>query len=424
MPLTQKLWAVAATLAAPALRLMLRRRVRQGQEEGGRLAERFGRDTTPRPTGRLLWLHAASVGESLSALPMLLALPPSVSILFTTGTRTSAALLAARLAELGLAGRVTHRYVPLDVPAWAARFLDYWRPDAACFMESEIWPNLLAACRERTIPLALVNARLSPRAASGWSRVPGLARHLFSGFALVAARSEADAARLRALGADPVLCWGDLKTAADPLPADPGEVTRLSGLLAGRPRWLAASTHPADDAIVGAVHATLSPRYPGLLTVIVPRHPERGAALARRFAASRRALGEPAPAGGGIWVADTLGELGLLYRCCPIVLIGKGFASGPSAGGGQNPWEPAQLGCAVATGPATQNFEESVALLRRMGALQVVQDEDALAVWLDSMLSDPTAAARMGQAARSATRMAAGLPARLAERLVGLMDER
>ncbi len=421
MPLSERVWAASASLAAPALRAMLRRRAARGKEEAARLAERFGIEVMPRPAGRLLWLHAASVGESLSALPLLAALPPDVTTLFTTGTRTSAALLDSRLPALGLSGRVLHRYVPLDVPAWAARFLDHWLPDAACFMESELWPNLLGACRRRGLPTALLNARMSARSAAFWRWAPGLARRLLGGFALVAARSQADAARLHGLGARGVLAWGDLKAASPPLPADPASVRRLSELLGAAPRWLAASTHPADDDVVAAVHARLAPRHPGLLTVIVPRHPERGAALAARFGAPRRALGAPPPPGGGVWVADTLGELGLLYRCIPIVLIGKGFGPDARQTGGQNPREPAQLGCAVATGPETGNFTEAVAALALAGGLKVVESADELADWLESMLADPAAVAAMGRAAQAASSRDADLAPRLATRLVALM---
>ena len=419
-PLSAQLWAGATTLAAPALRAMLRRRAARGKEVASRLPERTGIEAASRPAGPLLWLHAASVGESLSALPLLQALPAGLTTLFTTGTRTSAELLAARLPELGLQTRVLHRFVPLDVPAWAARFLDHWRPDAACFLESELWPNLLRACRRRGIPTALVNARLSARSARAWASVPGLARHLLGGFALVTAQSHADAARLGALGAGRVLVWGDLKAAADPLPADAAALARLSAELGDRPRWLAASTHPGDDDAVVQVHHRLAARHPGLLTAIVPRHPDRGAALAERFAAPRRALGQPPPFGGGLWIADTLGELGLLYRCFPIVLVGKGFPPG----GGQNPWEPARLGCAVATGPDTRNFADAVAALQQAGALHVVQDGAALSAWVDAMLSDRAACEAMGKAGLIVAGAVSDLPARLAGRLAALMPQR
>ncbi len=414
---TKRAWALAATAAAPALLLMLRRRAARGKEDPARLSERRGFPCGPRPPGRLLWLHAASVGETLSALPLLAALPEELNVLFTTGTRTSAHLLQTRLQEAGLAHRVHHRFIPLDVPAWAARFLDAWRPDAACFLESELWPNLLSACAARRIPVALANARLSARSARQWARAPGLAREVLGHFAWIAAQSEADAARLTALGATSVDAPGNLKFAAPPLPVDAAELARLRALLGDRPRWLAASTHPADDAIVAACHEALAARHPGLLTAIVPRHPERGAALASLHAAPSRAAGQ-APPDAGIWIADTLGELGLFYRCFPLVLIGKSFAGG----GGQNPWEPAQLGCAILCGPDMQNFPDAVARLRQAGALAQVPDQAALADALDAYLGHPNCLAQAGAAGRQETALATDLPARLAARLVALID--
>jgi 3-deoxy-D-manno-octulosonic-acid transferase len=415
------LWSATATAAAPALRGMLRRRLARGKEIEARLPERYGTASLARPPGKLLWLHAASVGETVSALPMIAALPPQIRVLFTTGTVTSATLLATRLNELALNHRVLHQFVPLDVPAWAARFLDHWRPDAACFLESELWPNLLAAARSRHIPMALINARLSPRSATAWSRMPGFASQVLGSFAWVAAQSAEDAERLRRAGAVLVDSPGNLKFAAPPLPAAEGAVQTLLNVLGGRPRWLAASTHPHDDAIILQAHRALAARHPNLLTTIVPRHPERGAQLAETTQAPRRSLGEAPPPASGIWIADTLGELGLFYRCFPLVLMGKSFAQGRE-GGGQNPWEPAQLGCAIVTGPAMGNFPEAVSRLSSAGALLTTPDPDALIAALDSLLSNPAQAAEMGQAARQATATARDLPAILAARLTHLME--
>ena len=224
MSLLSSVWASAATAASPALRVVLRHRARRGKEVAERLAEREGVDGTPRPEGRLLWLHAASVGESVSILPVLSAIARAASdltILLTTGTVTSATLLDRRLPELGLQGRVVHRFAPLDVPRWTDRFLDHWRPDAAAFIESELWPNLLAGCRSRGIPAALLNARLSARSHRRWRRAPGLAGELLAVFSVIQAQSELDATRLRDLGASIVTAPGNLKFAAPPLPADP-----------------------------------------------------------------------------------------------------------------------------------------------------------------------------------------------------------
>jgi len=416
------LYAGATTLAAPALRLMLRRRVARGKEVAARLGEREGIDPTPRPPGRLLWLHAASVGESVSMLPVLAALPAGLHVLMTTGTVTSAELLARRLPELGLADRVTHRFVPLDVPRWAARFLDHWRPDAAAFVESEIWPNLLAACRARAIPTMLVNARISARSFAHWRRVPGLARDLFGGFALVQAQSPAVAERVCALGAPRVIDEGNLKFAAPPLPHDAAELARLRELIGARPVWLAASTNAGEEALLLPVHDRLAARFPGLLTLIVPRHPERGAeiaALAASRPVTRRGLGEPPPP-GGVWVADTLGEMGLFYRLAPFAFVGRSFV--PL--GGQNPLEPARLGCAVVMGPHVFNFAEAVEMLEAAGALDLVADPAALEAWLAAMLADPARAATMGARGQAAVRGFEGLVGRTATLIAGLADAR
>ena len=423
MTLLPALWAGAATLAAPALRLSLRERVRRGKEIAARLPERRGIDPTLRPSGRLLWLHAASVGETVSVLPVLAALArlaPDLRLLLTTGTVTSATLLARRLPDLGLMERVLHRFAPLDVPAWARRFLAHWRPDAAGFVESELWPNLLAACRGQRVPAMLLNARLSARSAGRWRRAPGFAREVLGSFASVRAQSAADAARFSALGAPNVSAPGDLKFAAPKLPVDEAELERLRALIGDRPRWLAASTHQGEEAIAIAVHRRLAPSHPGLLTVIAPRHPARGAAVrdgASSVQVSRRALGEPPPE-GGIWIADTLGELGLLYRLCGIALVGRSLVA---PGGGQNPLEPARLGCALAVGPHTDNFAAAVAALQQAGGLACVSNAATLADWLDAMIRDPLRRKAAAQAAASVCDRYADLPERTAEALLLLL---
>jgi 3-deoxy-D-manno-octulosonic-acid transferase len=419
----QPLWAGAATIASPALRLLLRYRVTRGKEIGPRLAERRGIDRTPRPAGRLVWLHAASVGEMTSVLPVLTALAaldPDVSMLLTTGTVTSALVLAQRLPALGLSGRLMHRFVPLDVPAWVGRFLDHWRPDAACFVESELWPNILAACRVRSIPAMLINARMSARSHAKWSRFPWAAHTVLSGFARIHARGEEDARRLRALGASRIEVMGDLKLSAPDLPADPVVLRELHGQLAGRPVFLAASTHPGEEPLIQQVHDALRMRHPGLLTIIAPRHPERGAELAGALGAPTRQQGE-APPDEGVWIADTLGELGLWYRLSQVAFIGRSLIA---PGGGQNPLEPARLGCAIATGPYVENFTEHVALLRAADALEVTGDVPELTRFVDQMLADRSARWRMGERAKAAVKAPESLPHDTARALLELMEGR
>ena len=408
MPLTDLIWRGLATLAAPLLRRLLLRRAARGKELADRLPEREGIDPTPRPPGKLVWIHAASVGESVSMLPVLPHLT-GVTVLFTTGTVTSAALLAPMLGDA-----MMHRFVPLDVPVWVARFLDHWRPDAAVFVESELWPNTLAACRARAIPTMLVNARMSERSARGWGRVPGLARQVLGTFAQVRARSDNDATRLRRLGASHVVVAGDLKLAAPALNADTDEVARLRTVIGKRPVWLAASTHSGEEAIAERIHHALAADLPGLLTIIAPRHACRGTALCPD--APHRAAGQD-PA-GGLWVADTMGELGLLYRLAPVVFVGRSLVGF----GGQNPWEPARLGCATAVGPQTANFDDAVSALSAAGALTVVADAAALQGWVWTMLTDPARRQSASVAGQHAAMGASGLPAETARAILGLIE--
>ena len=403
------------------MRLLLRRRLKAGREIAGRLRERRGFADGDRPAGRLLWVHAASVGETIAVLPVLSVLahrPDRPAILLTTGTASSARLLAGRLPALGLVGSVRHRMVPLDVPRWVERFLDAWRPDAAAFVESELWPNTLAALRRRGTPAALVNARLSPRSARGWSHVPGLTREIFSTFTIIWARSDEDRARFTRLGCR-VDAVGDLKAAAGPPDCDPHELARWQSVLGDRPRWSAASTHPGEEDIVAAAHAAAANDHARLLTIIAPRHPERGAAIAAMLGnAPRRSCGDPPPHGAGFWLWDTIGELGLLYRLAPLVLVGRSLAM--TAPGGQNVLEPARLGCTIATGPYTGNFETAVACLREVGALTVVTDGPSLASWLDRRLNDVPAAVEAGERGRIAATQPSDIIETMAAMLAGL----
>lgn len=413
-------WRIATRLAVPAIRWNLRRRLRQGKEEAGRLPEREGHGAA-RPEGRLLWLHAASVGETLAVLPLLDALSardPALNLLVTTGTVTSARLLPQRLSA-GMRARVIHRFVPLDVPAWVARFLDGWRPDAACLVESELWPNLIDACAARGIPTALLNARISARSFRRWRNFgPRLIRRLLGRFALIAPRSAEDAARLEALGAPRLAPPGDLKLAAAPLPADPAGLEALRDAIGGRPVLLAAVTHPGEEAAVLAAARELAPRFPELLTILAPRHPERGAQVAALAqGAPRRSLGA-LPGEGPAYVADTIGELGLFYRVASMAFIGGSLV----AHGGQNPLEAARLNCPVILGPHMENFADATAALLAAGGARQLRDAGALAGVVADMLSHPERAAGLVAGAARVVSAASDLPGRLAGALLDLLQ--
>ncbi|MBU6418426.1 MAG: 3-deoxy-D-manno-octulosonic acid transferase [Proteobacteria bacterium] len=401
-------YAGATRLAAPVLRRMLLRRVARGKEIEARLPEREGIASLPRPPGRLIWVHAASVGETVSALPVIRLLAAAGTVLLTTGTVTSARLAAERLPE-----NAVHQFVPLDVPGWVARFLDHWRPDAAVFLESEIWPNLLTACDARGIRRFLINGRISAASTANWRRAPATARKLLGGFIAIHAQSAGDAANFRALGVANVLEWGNLKFHAAPLPCDEAALAALRAALPG-PVWLAASTHPGEEELVFAAHRALLAEFPALVTLLVPRHPERGAEVAAICsAAPRRALGQM-PAPGQVYVADTLGELGLFFRLSPFAFVGNSLAGF----GGHNIVEPAILGRPVICGPHLENFEESAARLRAAEALREVADAPSLAAAVQGWLADPHAAQAAGTRAAAAFMDTERLPERLSHAIL------
>ncbi len=371
----------------PLVRLYLRRRCRRGKEDRLRLGERRGIAGIARPPGPLIWIHSASVGEATAVLQLierLLETRPELEVLATTGTIASAQLLAKRLPA-----RARHQFVPVDLSGWVERFLDFWRPDMAIWVESELWPNLVLSTHARSIPMMLINARLSARSVRRWQRWPRLIQPVLGAFAQCLAQDDQQARRLRRLGAENVVAIGDLKAAGDPLPFDQAELRRLRREVGARPLWLAASTHQGEEESAAAVHATLAAKYPGLLTIIAPRHPIRGDAVATMLSRSglrvaRRSRGEPITDQIDIYLADTMGELGLLYRVAEIAFIGGSLVRH----GGHNPFEAARLDCAILYGPDISNCAAMAAALAEAGAAQMVADAEELARMVSLLLSD------------------------------------
>jgi 3-deoxy-D-manno-octulosonic-acid transferase len=389
--------------AGPFIPRWLDLRARRGKEDPARLNERRGQAVMPRPAGRLVWFHAASIGEALSILPLVdAAASQSWNVLVTTGTVTSARLMAERLPTKHQGVRVFHQFAPLDRPAWIRAFLDHWSPDLVLWTESELWPNTLTEIAARKIPAVLLNARLSDKSFRGWKRWPGFAKHILGTFALVIAQSDQDKQRFANLGAAHVVGAGNLKHAAAPLPCDEQVLADLRAAVGKRPHWLASSIHPGEDIIVAEAHYAAKARHPGLLTVIVPRHPARAAEMSAAIAAkalkvARRSAGDAITADVDIYIGDTLGELGLFYRLCDLVFMGKSLA----VGGGQNPAEPAHLGCALLLGADMSNFRDAAADFIACGAAIEVRNGVALAAAVDWLLQDDRTRKRMGEAARA-----------------------
>ena len=401
--------------AAPVAPLLLAWRTRIGKEEPARRPERYGEASVPRPSGFLVWLHAASVGEANAVLPVIDAIAaehPEIGLLLTTGTVTSAKLARARLPK----GAV-HQYVPLDNQDYVRRFLKHWQPDLAVFVESEIWPNLVLETNALNVPLVLVNGRMSFRSFRRWRNRPGLSRPLFSAFGLVLAQNDRFAQRFTALGTPRTVAVGNLKADAPPPPVDLAGHKKLAAALAGRTVWLAASTHPGEDDIAAVAHLAMKKVRPDLLTVIVPRHPERGPFIARLLEGANlkvalRSEGKLPEAGTDIYIADTIGELGLFYNLVPVALIGGSLVPH----GGQNPVEAIKLGAAVVTGPHWRNFADAYDELLRAGGAVQVSDAQSLATTALLLLENAQARGRiMSRAEGAIARLGGALPRTIAE---------
>ncbi|MBO6518599.1 MAG: 3-deoxy-D-manno-octulosonic acid transferase [Rhodospirillales bacterium] len=392
------MYRLATAVGAPLISHYLKKRLKRGKEDAARFPERRGVAGLPRPDGRLIWMHGASVGESLSMLPVieeLVARPGSPNVLVTTGTVTSARLMRERLPDGAI-----HQFVPVDRLPYVRAFLDYWKPDLALWWESELWPNLVIETHDRGVPMILVNARMSPPSFLRWQRWRSLARALLGCFRTVLAQTDTDVERYRALGANNVVRMGNMKFAVPALPCDEGTLAEIRARTGLRPMWLAASTHAGEEAAALAVHRTVRETHPDLLTIIVPRHPDRGPEIAQMLrdagaSVAVRTNSEPVTAETDVYLADTLGELGLFFRLSPIVFMGKSLVPA----GGQNTIEPARLGAAIITGPHYWNFDEITKAMVAAGGLEVVQDADALADAINRDLDTPAEAQARAKAA-------------------------
>jgi len=389
-----RLFSVAMTPITP---LLLTRRLRRGKEHRLRLSERRGVSVMARPSGPLVWLHGASIGELISVLPLIERIRArEVDVLVTSGTVTSGGLAEQRLPR-----GVIHQFVPLDVPMFVRRFLDHWQPDLALFAESDLWPNIMIETSKRGVPMILVNGRLSENSLRRWRYLPDSIGALLRRLDLCLARSPADAERLSELGALHLVTTGDLKLDGPAPPADPAKLAALQGAIGGRTIIAAASTHAGEETAMIDAHRRLRANFPSLLTMIVPRHPERGVGVGEIARAAGlkfrlRSHGELPDASTDIYVVDTVGELGLIYRLAPIVFVGGSLVKH----GGQNPIEPAKLGAAILHGPHVWNFAEIYAALDQAHGAEPITDASKLTASFAALLAQPEARARVADAAR------------------------
>lgn len=378
------------SLISPFLPFLVRKRIKTGKEDPARVKERYGRSEIMRPPGELIWLHGASVGETQMLRPLIdrLLEKPDRHVLLTSGTRTSADLLADQLPE-----RAFHQYLPLDTPRATARFVAYWFPNLAVFAESELWPNLIWTTERAGIPLALINARMSDASIAGWHKRLPLANSVLGAFDTILAADRRTADGISDLVLRTVPDIGSLKFDADALGVDIDARDRLREQIGDRPVWLAASTHEAEEAVFRRMRKEL----PDVFMIWLPRHPARGPAIASSIKAPLRSAGE-VPTDANAYVMDTMGEMGLALALADICVLGGSFD--PSLTG-HNPLEAARAGVPVVSGPYHASF---VDLYRRMvdtDSVRIADDDETLRLIRDGL------SGKLDEMALNATQFAA-----------------
>ena len=388
--MNRTLYSVLFHLALPLVAVRLFWRARRAPAYSRRIGERFAVGLPTFQTGGI-WVHAVSVGESIAAAPMIRELKaryPQLPITVTCMTPTGSERIRALFGD-----SVQHCYLPYDLPWAAARFLARVQPRLAVVMETELWPNHIHQCARRSIPVALANARLSERSATGYARFSGLTAPMLAELSLIAAQTEAEAARFRQLGARSaaVEVTGSIKfdLKVDPMLSERAAQLRQQWNAQPRPVWIAASTHTGEDEIILAAHRQLLELHPDALLILVPRHPERFgsvAELCRRqgFTTIRRSLDESPAPGTQVLLGDTMGELLFLFALADVAFVGGSLV--PT--GGHNLLEPAALGKPVVTGPHLFNFLDIAAQLRDAGALVEVASAPELAASVGAFWND------------------------------------
>lgn len=408
-------------LAGPLIDLYLVKRRLDGKEDKERFRERLGYGAFPRPKGILIWVHAASVGESLSVLPIINKIThhsEAIRVLLTTGTVTSAKMIESRLGD-----RVFHQYVPTDKIIAVKRFISHWKPNLAIWVESEFWPNLIFETKKQC-PLILLNGRISEGSFHTWKRYQSIGIAMLRSFSMVLPQSQQDADRLIALGAENIHYVGNLKFDAPLLPSDPKEMGQLLSMIGDRRVWLAASTHPGEEEYIAEVHLALKEEMPDMLTIIVPRHADRGEDISQMLKAKEltyriRSKQETLEEDTDIYIVDTMGELGLFYRLVSIVFIGGSLVPH----GGQNPLEAARLESVIITGPNMQNFASIVSDMLHKEAMIQVQDKDELAKVVLELFYDLERQEKLSEAASKVIEDKAGVLDSVMELLVPYIDD-
>ena len=372
-----------------AISRYIEKRKKRGKEDIKRFNERVGRPIKPRPEGKLIWMHGASVGESISMLPLiqrLLEVYPNAHVMVTTGTLTSAEIMAKRLPE-----RAFHQYLPIENPVFATRFLKHWKPDIALWFESEFWPAMLSCIKRKNIPLILVNGRISNKSFKRWQQFDFIIKEILECFTLCLGQSDEDEYRLRVLGAKNTMCLGNLKYAGLPLPVDENKKQEIAEQITGRTVWLVSSTHDDEEFKIARFLKDLQKKVPDLLTFMAPRHPQRGSEIKQRLQkelglnVALRSANEKITEKTDVYVADTIGELGIWYDLIPLVFIGGSLIPH----GGQNFIEPSRSRDAVIVGPHMYNFADAMNRAKKADAVIQVNDVLELMETVENLLTHP-----------------------------------
>ena len=396
------LYLLLARLSAPLYWIAQKRRLRHGKENRARQGERWGKASLARPENNsLVWFHAASVGETQSILGIvdqLLAQDKQTSVLITSTTVSSANLLEKSTHE-----RLMHQFVPFDCFRSVRRFLDHWQPDLAIWVESELWPQLLWETRRRRVPMALINCRISEKTSGRWQSWPKAIFTLLNTFDAIMVQSKPTLQQIADLGVPDkkLTLTGSTKEDAELPQADPNKLAALRDKAGKRLVWLASSTHPGEDEIlINAHRAAFDPSE--ALMIIAPRHPERGrdiVELARTmgFKVALRSKDQPLDPSVDVYIADTLGEMGLWYRLADAAFI----AGSLSDHGGHNPYEPALLNCPIMHGPIDYNFRDIYAQLKAVEGAITARTPTEIAAAL-TKFKDPKYRETLAKNARSA----------------------
>ena len=373
-----KSYSAATRVLAPALPLWLKKRAAKGKEDPTRLSERQGIASQPRPAGELIWMHAASVGESQMLMPVIKRIVderPNLSFVITTGTVTSAEVITPQLPDCAV-----HQYAPADHPKAVRRFLDHWDPGLAIFAESELWPNMIMEAKKRGTPMALINARMSAESIERWAkRGKKSGKALLDGFNLILAADKQTADGLTWLTGREIEGAGNLKDAAPSLPVDKQELKAMKSAIGRRPVWAAASTHDGEEELIADAALEIKKSRPKALLLLAPRHPERTeeieSILSKAGLRSQKKSGGELPSPEtDVFLIDGMGHMGLVYSLAKISFVGGSLVKGLK---GHNPLEPARLGSAVITGTHISSFADTyMGLLAFDGAKRILKPEN------------------------------------------------